>query len=94
MTHTTSIEVTPSACNTEDLPADTATVNFRTDGAIKKALGGGVADIATQIAQLAITGHAVHQANDGHFLVRRDGMTPYCKDFAELHAFAKQVGAR
>ena len=48
--------------------------------------------IATQVAQLAIRGHAVHQLIDGGFLVCKYGHTFHANDFAELQAFARRLG--
>ena len=48
--------------------------------------------IATQIARLALAGHAVHKGQHGDFTVCKYGMTRYCKDFAELQAFAVKLG--
>jgi hypothetical protein len=67
-------------------------VNFRTGGAIKQATDG--RDISTQIAQLAIAGHAVHKGSAGDYLVSKYGMTRYCEDFTELQAFARQFGVK
>ena len=48
--------------------------------------------IATQIARLALAGHAVHKGQHGDFIVCKYGMTRYCKDFAELQNFAVKLG--
>ncbi len=48
--------------------------------------------IATQIAELVIRGHAVHQLKDGGFLVCKYGHTFEATDFAELQAFARRLG--
>ena len=48
--------------------------------------------IATQIAELAIRGHAVHKLKDGGFLVCKYGHTFEAIDFAELQAFARRLG--
>ena len=48
--------------------------------------------IATQVAELAIRGHAVHQLNDSGFLVCKYGHTFHANDFAELQAFARRLG--
>ena len=48
--------------------------------------------IATQVAELAIRGHAVHQLKDGGFLVCKYGHTFHANDFAELQAFARRLG--
>lgn len=84
MTHTTSIEDARSACNTEGLPTDSNTVNFRPHGAIKKAPDGRVADIATQLECLTLAGLVIHKDSVGDFTVCKFGMTCYCKDFARL----------
>ena len=49
---------------------------------------------ATLIAQFAMAGHVVHKGRDGDFTVCKYAMVRYCKDFAELQAFAKQVGVK
>jgi hypothetical protein len=48
--------------------------------------------VATLIAQFALAGHAVHKGCDSDFVVCKYAMVKYCKDLAELQAFAKQVG--
>ena len=48
--------------------------------------------IATQVAELAIRGHSVHQLKDGGFLVCKYGHTFHAVDFAELQAFALRLG--
>lgn len=50
--------------------------------------------IAYQIARLALAGHVVHKGTDGDYLVCKYGMTRWCKDFAELAAFAKKLGVQ
>jgi hypothetical protein len=49
--------------------------------------------IAHQIARLTLAGHTVHDGGAGDFLVSKYGLSRYCKDFAELVAFAVKVGA-
>lgn len=44
------------------------------------------------IAQLTVAGHTIHKGHVGDFTVCKYGMTRYCKDFAELQAFSKQLG--
>ena len=44
------------------------------------------------IAQLTVAGHTIHKGHAGDFTVCKYGMTRYCKDFAELQAFSKQLG--
>lgn len=48
----------------------------------------------TQIAKLALAGHAVHKGQCGDYLVCKYGMSRWCQDFAELQAFAKQLGIK
>lgn len=77
---------TPGAINTEGLDTDTTNdQNFATGTRHSKA-------IATQVAELAIRGHAVHQLKDGGFLVCKYGHTFHANDFAELQAFAWRLG--
>ncbi len=84
MTHTN--EKAPGAINTEGLATDTTNdLNFATGTRHSKAL-------ATQIAELAIRGHAVHQLKDGGFLVCRYGCTHHAADFEALQAFARRLG--
>jgi hypothetical protein len=67
-----------------------AGANYRTDRAIHQA-GDGKA-IAAQLARLALAGHVVHKGGAGDYTVCKYGMTRYCKDFAELQAFSRQLG--
>jgi len=48
--------------------------------------------IATQIAELALRGHVVHQLVDGGYLVCKYGYTHHAPDFAALQAFARRLG--
>lgn len=48
--------------------------------------------IANQIARLALAGHHVHKGQQGDYTVSKYGMSRYCKDFAELQAFAVKLG--
>lgn len=76
----------PGACNTEGLTADTSNdLNSATGTRRGKA-------IATQIAKLAIRGHAVHQLKDGGFLVCKYGYTHHAPDFEALQTFARRLG--
>lgn len=85
MNHTAN-EKAPGACNTEGFDTDTTNdLNFATGTRHGKAL-------ATQIAQLAMRGHAVHQLKDGGFLVCKYGHTYHAPDFADLQAFARRLG--
>ena len=79
-------EKAPGAINTEGLTTDTTNdLNFATGARPGKA-------IATQVAELAIRGHAVHQLKVGGFLVCKYGHTFHAIDFAELQAFARRLG--
>jgi hypothetical protein len=81
-------EKAPGACNTEGLDTDTTNdLNFATGARQGKA-------IATQIACLALAGHAVHQLAAGGFLVCKYGLTKHCADFAELREFARKLGVK
>lgn len=79
-------EKAPGAINTEGLTTDTTNdLNFATGTRHSKA-------IATQVAKLAIRGHAVHQLKDGGFLVCKYGHTFHAIDFVKLQAFARRLG--
>jgi hypothetical protein len=79
-------EKAPGAINTEGLMTDTVNdLNFATGTRYGKA-------IATQVAELAIRGHAVHYLEDGGFLVCKYGHTFHANDFAELQAFIRRLG--
>ena len=83
---TTTNEKAPGAINTEGLMTDTTNdLNFATGTRHSKA-------IATQVAQLAIRGHAVHQLKGGGFLVCKFGHTFHANEFADLQAFARRLG--
>ena len=85
MTHHTN-EKAPGAINTEGLTTDTNNdLNFATGARPGKV-------IATQVAQLAIRGHAVHPLKDGGFLVCEYGYCYAASDFADLQAFARRLG--
>ena len=87
MTHHTN-EKAPGAINTEGLTTDTTNdLNFATGARPGKA-------IATQVAELAIRGHAVLNWRCGDYLVSKDGMSRYCQDFAELQEFARMLGVQ
>lgn len=94
MLHTTT-QKAADATNANGLHTNTPTGNdFLTGGATEQAnqAPNGKA-IATEIARLALAGHAVHKGNCEDFTVCKYGMAKYCQDFAELQAFAKQLGA-
>ena len=78
------------ATNTNGLHTDTNAADFLTGDASGQAPDGKA--IATQIACLALAGHAVHQIADGGYLVCKYGYTHHAKDFAALQAFARKLG--
>ena len=47
---------------------------------------------ATQIAELAPAGHAVHKGRSDDYMVCKYGMSRYCQDFDDLQAFARKLG--
>lgn len=48
--------------------------------------------VFTQIAELALAGHEVHELDSADFLVCKYGLTHYAQDFAALRAFARKLG--
>jgi hypothetical protein len=68
-------------------PFDNSTndLNFATGTRRRKA-------IATQIAQLALAGHVVHEGAHGDYMVCKYGLSLYCQDFDELQLFARKLG--
>ena len=75
-----------SACNTEGLDTDTINdLNSATGQRQRKA-------IVTQIAELALAGHAVHELRGGDFLVCKYGYTHHAQDLEALQAFARRLG--
>jgi len=81
----------PGATNATGLTTDTNNADFPIGGAIQQAPD--TKAIATQIARLALAGHHIIKGDSGDFTVCKYGQTRYCKDFAELAAFAQKVGA-
>ena len=70
----------------EGLDTDTTNdLNFATGQRQRKA-------IVTQIAELALAGHAVHELRCGDFLVCKYGYSHYAQDFEALRAFARRLG--
>ena len=85
MTHYTNGKA-PGACDSKGLDIDTTNdLNFATGTRRSKAE-------ATQIAELALAGHAVHKGKPGDYLVCKYGMSRYCQDFDELQLFARKLG--
>lgn len=90
MTYTNTQQKAQGACNSKGLQSNTNSVSFPIDEAINQAYGGNA--ISSQLARLALAGHIVHLGEIGDFSVCKCGMTSYCKDFAKLQAFARQLG--
>ena len=82
----------PGACDSKGLHTDHNSADFRSHGQIQHAHDSKA--IATQIARLALAGHAVHKGQSGDYLVCKFGMTKHCSDFAELAAFAQKLGVK
>jgi hypothetical protein len=80
------------AINTNGLHTNTEKPRFRTGNAGKQVPG--VRDIATQIVHLTIAGHAVRKTAHGGFLVCKYGMSYHAEDFADLQAFALELGVK
>jgi hypothetical protein len=87
---TNTMKKAAGATNTNGPHTDTNRANFRTGDASGQAPDGKT--IATQIACLALAGHAVHQMTDGGYLVSKYGYTHHAKDFAALQSFARKLG--
>ena len=85
MSHTNTMQKAAGAINTNGPHNRTNALEFTTGERPGKA-------IATQIAQLAIAGHAVHQLNDGGYWVCKYGYTHHAKNFEALQAFARKLG--
>lgn len=89
---TNTMQKAAGAINTNGLHTDTNGFDFRTVGALEQAPDGKA--IATQIAHLALAGHAVHQLTGGGYLVSKYSYTHHAKDFAALQAFARKLGVK
>jgi hypothetical protein len=87
---TNTTQKAPRACDSKGLHTDTNGTNFRSGDAIEQASDGKA--IVTQIAHLALAGHAVHQTTGGGFLVSKYSHTHHAKDFAALQDFARKLG--
>jgi len=48
--------------------------------------------IANQIARLALAGHHVIKSDSSDYTACKYGQTRFCANFAELAAFARQLG--
>jgi hypothetical protein len=90
MIHTTTKKAA-DATNANGLHTTSTGADFLTGGAIRQAPND--SDIAAEIARLMLAGHAVYKGNAKDFTVCKYGLAKHCKNFNELQAFAKQVGA-
>ena len=87
---TNTTQKAPSTCDAEGLHTDTNAADFRTGEATGQAPD--CKAIATQLARLALAGHAVHQLADGGFLVSKYCYAHHANDFAVLQDFARKLG--
>jgi hypothetical protein len=87
---TNTMQKAAGAINANGLHTDTNRADFRTGDATGQAPEGKA--IATQIACLALAGHAVHQLTDGGYLVSKYSYTLHAKDFEGLQDFARKLG--
>lgn len=90
MRYTTIQQKAADAINVNGLHTDSTGDDFLTGAAIEQAPS--VKVIATEIASLALAGHAVHKGSARDFTVCKYGIAKYCLDFAELQAFSRQLG--
>lgn len=89
MLHTTT-QKAAEATNANGLQTNTAHSDFLTGSATEQAPSDKA--IATEIARLALAGHATHKGSAGDFTVCKYGMSKYCEDFSELQAFSRKLG--
>jgi hypothetical protein len=93
MIHTTTKQKAAGAINANGLHTNTTGADFPTCPATEQAIQAPTnKTITTQIAQLALAGHAVHKGRCGDFTVCKYGMARYCHDFDELQAFSRKLG--
>ena len=92
MIHTNTMQKAARATNSNGLHTDTNASNFASHGPLNQAPDPKA--IATQIAHLAIAGHAVHKLIDGGYLVCKYGYTHHAQDFAALQCFARRLGVK
>lgn len=92
MMHTNTMQKAAGGANSNGQHTDTNGANSRTDGPIQQAHDANA--IANQVAYLQLAGHHVHKGSAGDFTVSKYGMTRFCKNFAELESFAKQLGIK
>jgi hypothetical protein len=75
----------PGASNTKGLKTNSYKLDPNIYQSYRKA-------ISTQIALLALEGHAVYELADGGFWVCKLGFTHHAPDFESLQLFAKRLG--
>jgi hypothetical protein len=90
MTHTNTQQKAPGACDSKGLHTDTNTSNFASHGPIDQAPDPKAR--ATQIAHLAIAGHAVHKLADGGYLVCKYGYTHHASRLCSIAMLRTQTG--
>ena len=74
---------------------NTSCLYNHTNAAIQSAVAAPTpAVVALQIAHLARAGHSVYKGTANSYTVSKFGHSRHCSNFAELVAFAKQVGAK
>jgi hypothetical protein len=86
----TTTQKAADATNANGLHTNTTGIDFLTAAVIEQAPNGKA--IATEIARLALAGHAVHKGNCGDFTVCKYGMAKYCQDLTKLQAFSRKFG--
>jgi hypothetical protein len=93
MIYTTTTQKAADATNANGLHTTSTGADFLTGAATEQDIQApnGKA-IATQIAHLALAGHAVHKGHCGDFTVCKYGLAKYCQDFDELQAFSRKLG--
>ena len=86
----TTTDSTLGAWDSNGLLDDTNTSSFHSRGPLDQ--GPDPKAMATQVAQIAIAGHAVHKLAGGGYLVCKCGYTHHASDFAALQRFARRLG--
>ena len=81
------------ATNANGLHTNTTGTDFLTGAATEQDIQApnGKA-IATQIAHLALAGHAVQKGHCGDFSVCKYGLAKYCQDLDERQVFSHKLG--
>lgn len=93
MIHTTTRQKAADAINANGLQTTFIEADLLTGAATEQAIQAPNGEaIATEIARLALAGHAAHKGNCGDFTVCKYGLVKYCQDFDELQAFSRKLG--